>query len=281
MLIDEASGDKEKLLTDRVKLQRYRQEYARFSKAAGLRTEDERLYVVGLTATGDTKGLAYNYKKEYTTTVDREQFDRYRRVLKEKVPATLEEFQRIKSDNPDAWDTLKKQYRIVNQYKVDSGEFTVDEILALDDQLITEKRERFTSKFKYSGNVAGAYVDQKYYLAHSKIDSAEQFKAYKGDSIIVGLREKRSFTYFDVQKTDGSIRTGTFHDTEAKLFEEFAAIYNDKPFKSITMISERGMCDSCKGVMKQFMDRFPDVSVRVISHKKVDSNVWKYRRRKK
>ena len=285
VLAAEASGDKEALTTAQIRLQRLRQEYGRFSKAAGLQTENERLHVAGVgsrkTALGDTKGLAYGYKREYTTTVDREQFEGYRRVLREKAPATLEEFQKIKRENPEAWDILKIQYRIVNQYKVDSGEFTVDEILALDNQLIAEKRERFTSKFKYSGNIAGAYVDQKYYLAHSKIDSPEQFKAYKGDSVIVGLREKRFFTYCDVQKTDGSMRTGTFHDTEAKLFEEFAAIYNDKPFKSITMISERGMCDSCKGVMKQFVDRFPDVSVRVISNKKVDSNVWKYRRRKK
>ena len=37
--------EEEKLLTDQIKLQRYRQEYSRFSKAAGLRTEDERLHV--------------------------------------------------------------------------------------------------------------------------------------------------------------------------------------------------------------------------------------------
>lgn len=47
VLVDEAVGDKDKLLTDQIKLQRYRQEYARFSKAAGLRTQDERLHVAG------------------------------------------------------------------------------------------------------------------------------------------------------------------------------------------------------------------------------------------
>lgn len=46
-LVDEATGDKEKLLTDQIKLQRYKQEYSRFSKAAGLRTENERLHVAG------------------------------------------------------------------------------------------------------------------------------------------------------------------------------------------------------------------------------------------
>jgi len=47
ILIDETTGDKEKLLTDQIKLQRLRQEYSRFSKAAGLRTENERAQVSG------------------------------------------------------------------------------------------------------------------------------------------------------------------------------------------------------------------------------------------
>ena len=47
VLVDEATGDKEKLLTDQIKLQRCRQEYSRFSKAAGLRTENERAQVAG------------------------------------------------------------------------------------------------------------------------------------------------------------------------------------------------------------------------------------------
>ena len=47
ILVDETIGDKEKLLTDQIKLQRLRQEYTRFSKAAGLRTENERAQVAG------------------------------------------------------------------------------------------------------------------------------------------------------------------------------------------------------------------------------------------
>lgn len=45
--MDEATGDKDKLLTDQIKLQRYKQEYVRFSKTAGLRTENERAQVAG------------------------------------------------------------------------------------------------------------------------------------------------------------------------------------------------------------------------------------------
>lgn len=45
ILVDESAGDEEKLLTDRIRLQRLNEEYKRFSKAAGLRTEQERLWV--------------------------------------------------------------------------------------------------------------------------------------------------------------------------------------------------------------------------------------------
>lgn len=213
----------------------------------------------------------------YNESGDAEQHSRYRAVLKEKVPDSLVEFQKIKRENQPLWDALKKQYRVVNQYKVDSGEFTVDEILSLDEQLITEKRENFTNKFKRSGNIAGAYVDDEYYLAHSKISRSEDTRRYKGDSQLVSLRADRVFQYIDVKNANGEIRTNTFEDTEAKLFEEFAAMYANKPFKTITMISERGMCDSCKGVMEQFKARYPDVVIRVISNKKVEGNVWKYR----
>ena len=47
ILIDKATGDAEKLETDQIKLQLLQQEYKAFSKAAGLRTQHERLEKVG------------------------------------------------------------------------------------------------------------------------------------------------------------------------------------------------------------------------------------------
>ena len=40
--------------------------------------------------------------------------------------------------------------------------------------------------------------------------------------------------------------------TEAKLFEQFHVMLQTKKFNEITMLSERGICDSCLGVMEQF-----------------------------
>lgn len=45
ILLAEGTGDKENLLNSQIKLQRIRQEYKRFSSAAGLRTENDRLFV--------------------------------------------------------------------------------------------------------------------------------------------------------------------------------------------------------------------------------------------
>lgn len=269
ILIDEQLGDEQQLAIDQTKLVRLNDEYLRFSHSTGLRTQLERTRVECVDI---SPGWPYNG--------DRKQYERYRDVLKDRVPESLVEFQQLKRENPNAWEILKNEYRVVNQYKIDSGEFTVDEMLKLDDQLITEKRQNFKSAYKKSGNIAGAYVDQDYYLAHSRIETPEEANGYRGASNFVTLRTNRTFKYIDVKKAGGSLRTDTFQDTEAKLFEEFAAMYESKPFKTITMISERGMCDSCRGVMEQFKARFPDVTVRIISHKKVEGDVWKYRRRK-
>ena len=48
VMVDEAAGDKEKLAADQTKLTVLRQRYAEFSKAANLRTQEERTEVAGL-----------------------------------------------------------------------------------------------------------------------------------------------------------------------------------------------------------------------------------------
>nr|DAK71583.1 MAG TPA: minor capsid protein [Caudoviricetes sp.] len=55
ILVDEATGDAEKLQADQIRLQLQRQEYARFSKAAKLRTQGER---------AETAGFSWKQAKE-------------------------------------------------------------------------------------------------------------------------------------------------------------------------------------------------------------------------
>lgn len=57
ILIDEAIGDEKKLLTDQIKHQMLEQEYKRFSDAAGLRTQQERMEAAGFGAREGTKAV--------------------------------------------------------------------------------------------------------------------------------------------------------------------------------------------------------------------------------
>ena len=214
----------------------------------------------------------------YGKSRDAEQFDRYKTVLEGISPKTLEKFIEIKYNDPEAYKGLKRKYRLVNQYKVDSGEMSAQEILDLDLRVITEKRAKFPSNYKTRGNIAGAYLDDEegLFLAHSRIDytTDKGYKNYKGESQIVPLQSSLHYEYIDVVGEDGKLRTNTIHDTEAKLFEEFHNMLQTRPIKRITMLSERGMCDSCKNVMKQFKKEHPDVEIRVVSNKKVEGDVW-------
>lgn len=215
--------------------------------------------------------------------LNKEQFERYHRVLDDIAPETLEKFIEIKyNDDTSAWNELKRQYRIVNQYKTDSGYVPASEILRLDERIFTEKRTKFSSKFKKSGNIAGAYInDQKedLYIAHSALSTAEDKKYYKGNHNLVVKKSCPKYKYIDVIKGNGELRGSTDEDTEAKLFEFFADHCEDKDIKTITMLSERGMCDSCKGVIEQFKQEYPNIEVNVISNKRVEGDVWKNRKK--
>lgn len=82
ILIDEATGDDKKLQTDQIKLQLLNQEYSRFSNAAGLRKQHDRMETVG-----------YNWKQERAAekafdqhqidVVNREKYDRMVSELKD------------------------------------------------------------------------------------------------------------------------------------------------------------------------------------------------------
>lgn len=87
-------------------------------------------------------------QKYYNLSTDREQFSRYKATLKELFPSKFEDFQKIKYGDPELWKSLKAKYRIVNQYKIDSGDLTPQQILDFDKKVITEKRMNFTSRYK-------------------------------------------------------------------------------------------------------------------------------------
>ncbi len=87
ILVDESTGDEEKLQTDQIKLQTLRQEYKRFSKAAGLRTQAERAEVAGFghkqtgAADAEYKRIAKAANSMYDMGSEKENINAYMRDL--------------------------------------------------------------------------------------------------------------------------------------------------------------------------------------------------------
>ena len=204
-------------------------------------------------------------------------FKSFHDVMQDAGPQSEEKFLEDYND-PAGRKKLEREYWAVGNCKVDIGHATNKEIAGLDGIVFEEKCENFNNKLKNRGNIAGAYIDgnmNEMYYGHSKI--SKYASSYTGKSTLVLLSGNRRYKYMDVQKADGGVRTNTFLDTEAKLIEYFAALYEVRPFHSITMYSERGMCPSCMSVVRQFMAEHPGVQVTVISNRRGEGNVWEFR----
>lgn len=234
-----------------------------------------------------------NYNKVVTKT-DREQFDRYKKVLGANSPETLEKFYNIKYNKKDEWETLKYQYRTVNRYEVD-GKVSTNEILELDNAAYYTKKKGFdfsslSGKDKQNakkellngGNAATMYLDGKTYFSHSKFGLQGSFEhsLYVGEYSAVTLSKNRIFKVLDLG--DNIPRQ---YDTEAK-FLEFVATQKKPTEKfSLTILSEKHICASCQGVVEQFKTMFPKATVNIVSGKRgyngSEEGLKTWKRRKK
>ena len=107
ILIDKAAGDAEKLETDQIKLQLLQQEYKAFSKAAGLRTQNDRLEKVGFAwkeATGSRK-VAESHYREWSKSIGADNSIK-----------TLAEYYDVKYNDSPRYELLQRYAR-----DVDSG----------------------------------------------------------------------------------------------------------------------------------------------------------------
>lgn len=191
---------------------------------------------------------------------------------------------------------IDKAVTQVNElYKTDFGHVDPYKVYELDQAALKEKRLNFTSDFKKSGNIAVMEYDGQYYYAHSLANSyngieTPAFSKYKGDkthlAVTSDMESERNFTTFDVNQSDGKkhsgnpsdIRNQTFLDTEAKLFESLENLWYNNKHTKIYMLSERGMCDSCKSVVKQFQAKHPKASINIVSGMQNTGNPWKGRK---
>ncbi|WP_164968283.1 minor capsid protein [Clostridium tetani] len=204
-------------------------------------------------------------KKLQNRYSDKKLFDEYKNVLKDMIPKSFDKFQELKYNNIDEWNEVKNNFKIVNSYKVDFGEVNPKKIIELHKLAFETKRNKFTGKYKKEGNIAVVQYDNTIKYAHSKIQKStnkgyEKFKGDKNELILLKDKESR---VFKTKVVDGYDR---FLDTEAKIFEYLDS--KAKGVKEITLLSEKDMCESCRGVAKQFIDKYKNVKVNVASGKK-------------
>lgn len=201
-------------------------------------------------------------------------FDRYKEVLKENAPQTLEEFSKIRYDNGETWKQLQRQFEIVERYET-RGTVPVDQVVELDQVAYRNKTDAFDftafhgktkDKIKAlatGGNAAAMELDGKVYFSHSaaKTEGTFVFDSYVGKHPLIGLSEERLFTTQDLG--DGIPRE---YDTEAKFLEYVAKMKRDTTEAfTVTILSEKHICESCEGVVEQFQKRYPNATVNIIS----------------
>lgn len=207
-------------------------------------------------------------------------FDRYKDVLGKYAPESLEEFQKIKYNNTSEWNSLKHSYRVVNSYEDNSGNMDKMKIVELDDFAFNTKTKGFTGRAKNKANIAVMELDGEIKIANSQLNNEDDaaYKNFKYDEVnklfenkSIGKITKDNLVLQKETAEFKTIEVGSHSremDSEAKLFEYAADIAKDGKEHTINMLSEKCMCDSCLGVMKQFKNKYPNVTVNVVSNKK-------------
>ena len=266
-LLEEAGADKDDIMLEKAKYQEQLNEYKQFSKKMGLVEQRERIYQDGLGKVAtNTKQQNARYTPEMirNAKIDSNQYKRYKEVLKEDA-GSLADFRQMKYNDPEKWDELQHRYSVVRLYDVDSGEMSPSKIYELDQKAFQTKTELFTGTAKRKGNIAVMEFDGVTKFGNSQLDEEgdSAYTNFKGDKTTLVLQTKSpKFKTTVVGNHD------RFGDSEAKLFEYAASVAGDGKEHTLNLLSERCMCESCRGVMQQFKENFPNVKVNAVSNAK-------------
>ena len=276
-LLQEAGADKDDIMLEKAKYQGQLNEYKQFSKKMGLVEQRERIYQDGLGKVAtNTKQQNARYTPEMirNAKIDSNQYKRYKEVLKEDA-GSLADFRQMKYNDPEKWDELQHRYSVVRLYDVDSGEMSPSKIYELDQKAFQTKTELFTGTAKRKGNIAVMEFDGVTKFGNSQLDEEgdSAYTNFKGDKTTLVLQTKSpKFKTTVVGNHD------RFGDSEAKLFEYAASVAGDGKEHTLNLLSERCMCESCRGVMQQFKENFPNVKVNAVSNAKKQAEKNKNKR---
>lgn len=271
-MLQEGGGDPEDILNAQVRYRTAMYEYGDFAKKMGMKQQKERIYMDGLGNVVVSKNgqnqmnLKLLASRNTPSSVDRDQFARYSKVLgADFIPNSIEEFVKKKYTDSSWWQSVKADYRLVNQYQNHTDSLmNAKKVIQLHNEAYDLKRNKFPSKFKKDGNIGIMELDGKMYYAYSAA-SAKEDKAYRnfrGDKAkLILLPEQQTFKTKKIGNHDRIV------DSEAKLFEYAASICDDEKNHELLMLSELPSCESCLGVLEQFQKRYPRVKVQLISTK--------------
>lgn len=229
----------------------------------------------------------------FATKSDIEMFNRYKGVLKELCPETLDDFIKIKYNDTAEWEQLKQHYRIVNRYDV-QGDVPIQTILDLDKVAFYTKKTGFdfsalsgeerckVKQLTRCGNAASMLLEGKTYFSHSRFDvpGSLEMESYIGEYTPIGLSRNPLFKVKDLG--DGVSRQ---YDTEAKFLEYVAGVKKPSDKFVVTILSEKHICESCQGVVKQFQKMFPNATINIVSGKlnynssELGLKTWKHRKK--
>ena len=221
------------------------------------------------------KDWKQKYIVDATSAADKAMFERYKGVLRDLSPKTLEEFIDIKYNNSAKWEQLKYQFRTLNRYEI-NGDVSAKKIIELDNAAFYTKKNGFdfsnlTGKSRVKikqlankGNAAVMDFEGSVYFAHSSVAKAGtiEYDSYSGQYPLVGLKDNRLFSVMDLGD-----KIPRENDTEAKFLEYVATKKQTDDSFTVTILSEKHICESCKGVVKQFKEMFPNAEINIISGK--------------
>ena len=124
-LLKEGGADPDDVMLAKAKYQGMLDQYSVFSKKMGIPQQRERIYydLRGRVAT-NTKRQNAKYTPEMirNATSDSNQYERYRKILKEDV-GTLAEFRQIKYNDSDKWEYLQGLKNYIKEYPNSSKQF--------------------------------------------------------------------------------------------------------------------------------------------------------------
>ena len=161
ILTAEATGDKDALAVAQTRLQRLRQEYSRFSKAAGLRTQEERIQVAGFGRKEAARASAAAKAQKATVPNSAKNVE------------IRTQHDRIKAEEKIGVVEVREVGRIdIEKYRCVTSEISTDEVIITDERIDHIKERHPNDYERFVGYFPEIISDPDYIIASDRPNTA-------------------------------------------------------------------------------------------------------------